>query len=604
MQNENIRKPRSRKAAPKVGGSRRAVAKKAPESKPKTASRAKPVRRRTAGPKNANPLKIIPLGGLSEIGKNMTAIEYGNDIIVIDCGTIFPEGDMLGIDYVIPDYTYLQKNHQKIRGLIVTHGHEDHIGAIPYILKDLKMPIYSATLTLALIQYKLDEHHIKGIHMETVTPGSKIKLGCFEIQFLRVCHSIADAMALAIRTPIGTVVHTGDFKIDHTPLDGQKMDLSAFAKLGKEGVLLLMSDSTNSDSPGYTMSEQRVSRTFEECFDRANGRIIVATFSSNINRIQQIIYIAEQRGRKVFFAGRSLEKVATIAMELGYLKLKKGTLVDDRRLDALEPDQVVIITTGSQGEPMSGLVRMASDEHRTVKLRAGDTVIISASPIPGNEKNVTNVIDKLYQKGAEVIYNGIREVHVSGHAKQEEQKLMLALTNPKFFMPVHGEYHHLKHHAQTALAQGIPQNHIVLANIGDVVELTKNSIKTNGQVPSGSIFVDGSGIGDVGNIVIRDRRILSEEGLVIAVAVVKKTNGALVAGPDIISRGFVYVRENEAMMEHCREIVTKVVKTFENQYEAGDFGAMKNAIRSELRNYLYNMTMRNPMILPIITEVE
>lgn len=604
MQNENIRKPRSRKAAPKVGGSRRAVAKKAPESKPKTASRAKPVHRRTAGPKNANPLKIIPLGGLSEIGKNMTAIEYGNDIIVIDCGTIFPEGDMLGIDYVIPDYTYLQKNHQKIRGLIVTHGHEDHIGAIPYILKDLKMPIYSATLTLALIQYKLDEHHIKGIHMETVTPGSKIKLGCFEIQFLRVCHSIADAMALAIKTPIGTVVHTGDFKIDHTPLDGQKMDLSAFAKLGKEGVLLLMSDSTNSDSPGYTMSEQRVSRTFEECFDRANGRIIVATFSSNINRIQQIIYIAEQRGRKVFFAGRSLEKVATIAMELGYLKLKKGTLVDDRRLDALEPDQVVIITTGSQGEPMSGLVRMASDEHRTVKLRAGDTVIISASPIPGNEKNVTNVIDKLYQKGAEVIYNGIREVHVSGHAKQEEQKLMLALTNPKFFMPVHGEYHHLKHHAQTALAQGIPQSHIVLANIGDVVELTKNSIKTNGQVPSGSIFVDGSGIGDVGNIVIRDRRILSEEGLVIAVAVVKKTNGALVAGPDIISRGFVYVRENEAMMEHCREIVTKVVKTFENQYEAGDFGAMKNAIRSELRNYLYNMTMRNPMILPIIAEVE
>ena len=549
-------------------------------------------------------LRIIPLGGMGEVGKNMTVLAYEDEMIVIDCGMIFPEGEMLGIDYVIPDTQFLMANKDKIKAFVFTHGHEDHIGATPFILKDLKkVPVYGGRLTTALIQHKLDEHGVKGVHMQTVKAGTKIKIGCFEVTFLKVNHSIADAFALAIRTPVGLLVHTGDFKIDHTPLDGEKMDLAAFARLGQQGVLLLMSDSTNAERPGYTMSEQRVSETFDECFEHAQGRIIVATFSSNISRIQQLIYIAEKRGRKVFFAGRSLERISQIATEIGYLKVKKGTLLDSKQLDYMNDDEVVIITTGSQGEPMSGLVRMASGEHRIISIGAGDLVILSSSPIPGNEKAVSNIIDKLYQRGANVIYQGIRSVHVSGHACQEEEKLMLALTKPKFFMPVHGEFRMLRAHATTAEQQGVQPDHIVLPANGDVVELTKNSVKVKETVPAGAIFVDGSGIGDVGNVVLRDRKTLSEDGLFIAVVAVNRETGALVSGPEIISRGFVYVRENEQLIAQARDLVKKAVAQCQEQHVPGEWGELKSAIRSCVRNFLYQQTKRNPMILPVILEV-
>lgn len=564
---------------------------------------------KTAGGKqkksNGPCLRIIPLGGMGEVGKNMTVIEYGDDMFVIDCGVIFPEGEMLGIDYVIPDAQYLQANKSKLRAFVFTHGHEDHIGATPFILRDYKkVPIYGGKLTLALINHKMEEHGIKGIHTEVIKAGSKIKVGCFEITFLKVNHSIADAYALAIKTPVGTIVHTGDFKIDHTPLDGEKMDLAAFGQLGRQGVLLLMSDSTNAERPGYTMSEQMVTRSFDECFEHAQGRILVATFSSNISRIQQLINIAEKRGRKVYFAGRSLERISQIAMEIGYLKVKRGTLLDNRQLDYMDPDQVVIITTGSQGEPLSGLVRMANDEHRVISIRQGDMVIFSSSPIPGNEKAVSGVIDKLYQKGAEVIYDGIRAVHVSGHACQEEEKLILALTRPKFFMPVHGEFRMLRAHARTAQEQGIASQNIITPSIGDVVECTKNSIRIAGSVPSGAVFVDGSGIGDVGNVVLRDRKMLSEDGLFIAVVAVGKSDGHLVNGPEIISRGFVYVRENEQLIAQAREIVKNTIFECQGKHVPGDWGMLKNAMRSALRNFLYQKTKRSPMILPVILEID
>ena len=568
--------------------------------------RATSARKKAESAKETNQptLRIIPLGGMGEVGKNMTVLAYEDEMIVIDCGMIFPEGEMLGIDYVIPDTQFLMANKDKIKAFVFTHGHEDHIGATPFILKDLKkVPVYGGRLTTALIQHKLDEHGVKGIHMQTVKAGTKVKIGCFEVTFLKVNHSIADAFALAIRTPVGMIVHTGDFKIDHTPLDGEKMDLAAFARLGQQGVLLLMSDSTNAERPGYTMSEQRVSETFDECFEHAQGRIIVATFSSNISRIQQLIYIAEKRGRKVFFAGRSLERISQIATEIGYLKVKKGTLLDSKQLDYMNDDEVVIITTGSQGEPMSGLVRMASGEHRTISIGTGDLVILSSSPIPGNEKAVSNIIDKLYQRGANVIYQGIRSVHVSGHACQEEEKLMLALTKPKFFMPVHGEFRMLRAHATTAEQQGVQPDHIVLPANGDVVELTKNSVKVRDTVPAGAVFVDGSGIGDVGNVVLRDRKTLSEDGLFIAVVAVNRETGALVSGPEIISRGFVYVRENEQLIAQARELVKKAVLQCQEQHVAGEWGELKSAIRSCVRNFLYQQTKRNPMILPVILEV-
>lgn len=550
-------------------------------------------------------LRIIPLGGLGEIGKNMTLFEYGNDIIVVDCGVSFPEGEMLGIDYVIPDTQYLQENKHKLRGFVFTHGHEDHIGATPFILRDYKnVPIFAGKLALALIQHKLDEHGIRGIHTQVVKNGSTITLGCFTITFLNVNHSIADAFALVIKTPVGTVVDTGDFKVDHTPLDGKTMDLASFAELGRDGVLLLMSDSTNAERPGYTVSEQTVSHALDECFEHAEARILVATFSSNVSRVQQIIKIAEKHGRRVYLAGRSLERICEIAMDIGYLTFKKGTLLDNRMLDNVEPNEVVIITTGSQGEPMSGLVRMSRDEHRQISIRSDDMIIFSSSPIPGNEKAINSVIDKLYQKGCEVIYDGISSVHVSGHACQEEQRLMMALTKPKLFMPVHGEFRHLRRHAQTAREQGIPEENIVIPMIGDVVEVTTKSIKVTDSVPSGSVLVDGSGIGDVGNVVLRDRRILSEEGLFIAVVAVDKKTGEIVNGPEIISRGFVYVRENEKMIDETRDLIRETVEDCKKSYVAGDWGVIKNALRSVLRKYLYDQTKRSPMILPVVLEVE
>ncbi len=606
---------RIRKPAVKAKGAEAAKATTGTKAAKKAKAAAKtPVRRRTTkqaegsrrkANENQPTVRIIPLGGIGEVGKNMTVIEYENDIIVVDCGMTFPQSDMLGIDYVIPDVSYLAKNKEKIRGFLFTHGHEDHIGATPFILKDFKnVPIYGGRLTLALIDHKMEEHRIKGIRSNAIKPGSKVKLGCFTITFLKVSHSIADAYALAIETPVGTILHTGDFKVDYTPLDGEMMDLAAFANLGRKGVQLLMSESTNSERPGYTMSEQRVAKSFDDLFAQATGRIFVATFASNVSRIQQIIKIAESRGRKIYVAGRSLQRITEIATEIGYLKIRKGTLLDDRQLDFVDPDQVVILTTGSQGEPLSGLVRMSNDEHRTISIRSDDMVILSSSPIPGNEKAVTNMIDRLIQKGAKVINDRISEVHVSGHACQEEQKLMMALTKPKFFMPIHGEFHHLRQHSITAEEQGIPAANMVTPQIGKVVELTKKGIRLGEDVPSGAVFVDGSGIGDIGNVVLRDRKMLSEDGLFIVTLAVDAVTGALISGPELISRGFVYVRESEELLIKARAIVINTVKELENKRVAGDYTTLKNSIRSNVRNFLYQQTKRNPMILPIVLDVD
>ncbi len=606
---------RIRKPAVKAKGAEAAKATTGTKAAKKAKAAAKtPVRRRTTkqaegsrrkANENQPTVRIIPLGGIGEVGKNMTVIEYENDIIVVDCGMTFPQSDMLGIDYVIPDVSYLAKNKEKIRGFLFTHGHEDHIGATPFILKDFKnVPVYGGRLTLALIDHKMEEHRIKGIRSNAIKPGSKVKLGCFTITFLKVSHSIADAYALAIETPVGTILHTGDFKVDYTPLDGEMMDLAAFANLGRKGVQLLMSESTNSERPGYTMSEQRVAKSFDDLFAQATGRIFVATFASNVSRIQQIIKIAESRGRKIYVAGRSLQRITEIATEIGYLKIRKGTLLDDRQLDFVDPDQVVILTTGSQGEPLSGLVRMSNDEHRTISIRSDDMVILSSSPIPGNEKAVTNMIDRLIQKGAKVINDRISEVHVSGHACQEEQKLMMALTKPKFFMPIHGEFHHLRQHSITAEEQGIPAANMVTPQIGKVVELTKKGIRLGEDVPSGAVFVDGSGIGDIGNVVLRDRKMLSEDGLFIVTLAVDAVTGALISGPELISRGFVYVRESEELLIKARAIVINTVKELENKRVAGDYTTLKNSIRSNVRNFLYQQTKRNPMILPIVLDVD
>ena len=580
----------------------RGSAKPAPRKRTATPAAAQTGRKKTN--EKQPTVRIIPLGGIGEVGKNMTVIEYENDIIVVDCGMTFPQSDMLGIDYVIPDATYLQNNKEKIRGFVFTHGHEDHIGATPFILRDFKnVPIYGGRLTLALIEHKMEEHRIKGIQANVIKPGSKVKLGCFTVTFLKVSHSIADAYALAIETPVGLILHTGDFKIDYTPLDGEMMDLAAFANLGRKGVQLLMSESTNSERPGYTMSEQRVAKSFDDLFGQATGRIFVATFASNVSRIQQIIKIAERRGKKVYMAGRSLERITEIATEIGYLKMRKGTLLNDKQLDFIEPDQVVIITTGSQGEPLSGLVRISNDEHRTISIRPDDMVILSSSPIPGNEKAVTNMIDRLIQKGVKVVNDRTSEVHVSGHACQEEQKLMMALTKPKFFMPIHGEFHHLRQHAITAEEQGILPEHMVIPQIGRVIELTKNGIAQGEEVPGGAVFVDGSGIGDIGNVVLRDRKMLSEDGLFIVTLAVDEVTGALISGPELISRGFVYVRESEALLVKARTIVINTVRELENKRTPGDYTTLKNSIRSNVRNFLYQQTKRSPMILPIILDI-
>lgn len=548
-------------------------------------------------------VKIIPLGGMNEIGKNLTAIEYKNDIVIIDCGLKFPDEDMYGIDLVIPDITYLLKNKEKVAGIFLTHGHEDHIGALPYVLKQLNVPVYGTKLTLGILETKLKEHGLLSTTtLERVKPRDVVRLNSVSVEFIKTNHSIADSVAIAIHTPLGAVLHTGDFKVDYTPIDGEPMDFARFAELGKKGVLVMMADSTNVERPGYTMSERVVGESFIRIFGKAKGRIIIATFASNIHRIQQIIDAAKIYGRKVAVSGRSMENNMQVAIELGYIEVEKDMLVGIDHINKYNNDELVIITTGSQGEPMSALSRMAASEHRKVNVVEGDTVIISATPIPGNEKLVSKVIDQLFKKGAEVIYKSLSEIHVSGHAYQEELKLMQMLVKPKFFIPVHGEYRHLKQHGELAMKLGLPEKNIIIGDIGDVIEVTRTSIKKNGSVVAGQVFVDGLGVGDVGNIVLRDRKHLSQDGILTVVVTLSRETKSIVAGPDIISRGFVYVRESEGLMDDARDIVKNILSQCEEK-KINDWATLKSKVRDELRSYLYEKTKRKPMILPIIMEI-
>jgi hypothetical protein len=548
-------------------------------------------------------VRIIPLGGINEIGKNITVIEYKEDIIVIDCGLKFPDEDMFGIDLVIPDISYLLKNKDKIRGIFLTHGHEDHIGALPYVLRQLNVPVYGTKLTLGIVETKLKEHGLlSSTELIRVKPRDVIKLNSVSVEFIKTNHSIADSVAIAIHTPLGVVLHTGDFKIDYTPIDGEPMDFGRFAEIGKRGVLAMMADSTNVEKPGYTMSEKVVGESFAKLFSKAKGRIIIATFASNVHRIQQIIDAARLYDRKVAVSGRSMENIVTVATELGYLEFEKDILVSIDQINKYPNEKVVIITTGSQGEPMSALTRMANSEHRKVNIVEGDTVIISATPIPGNEKLVSRVINQLFQKGAEVIYKSLAEIHVSGHACQEELKLMQSLVRPKFFIPVHGEYRHLKQHGELAVALGLPEENILIPENGGVIEVNRNSIRKNGTVNAGQVFVDGLGVGDVGNIVLRDRKHLSQDGILTVVVTLSKENNSIIAGPDIISRGFVYVRESEGLMDEAKDIVRDVLRECEES-NITDWASLKSKVRDELRSYLYEKTKRKPMILPIIMEI-
>ena len=548
-------------------------------------------------------LKIIPLGGLHEIGKNITVFEYENDIIVVDCGLAFPEDEMLGVDLVIPDITYLEKNKEKIRGMFITHGHEDHIGAIPYFLKKINVPIYATRLTCGLIRNKLEEHKLlKSTKLIEVNQGENVKAGKFSIEFIRSSHSIPDSVALAIKSPVGTILHTGDFKIDYTPIDGKIMDLGRIAELGNEGVLALMSDSTNSERKGFTMSEKTVGNVFERLFEGCRKRIVVATFASNVHRVQQIVNCAVRYNRKIAVCGRSMINMINTARELDYIKVPDNVFIDIDMIKNYTDDQLVIITTGSQGETMSALTRMAAGEHRKVQITPNDLIIISANPIPGNEKLVSKVIDDLMQIGAEVVYSSLADVHVSGHACQEEQRLMLALVKPKYFLPVHGEYRQLKAHAETAEEMGIDKENIFMLTNGRVLEMNPNEAKFTTSVQSGRILVDGLGVGDVGNIVLRDRQHLSQDGLIIIVMTMDSSTGEIIAGPDVISRGFVYVRESENLMENVKAVIRNEIEKCERNHIT-DWSTIKSTLRDNLKDYILQKTKRNPMILPIIMEV-
>ncbi|MDF2523383.1 MAG: putative hydrolase of the metallo-beta-lactamase superfamily [Clostridiales bacterium] len=548
-------------------------------------------------------LKLIPLGGLQEIGKNMTAIEYKETIVVIDCGLAFPDEEMLGIDLVIPDVSYLIKNKEKVSAIVLTHGHEDHIGALPYVLPQINVPVYGTKLTLGLVGNKLKEHGLlSSVELLTVKPKDKVQIGDFEVEFIKTSHSIADSVALAIHTPVGTIVHTGDFKVDYQPIDGEKMDLHRFAELGKHGVLALLSDSTNVERPGYTMSESTVGGSFVELFRDVKGRIIIATFASNIHRVQQAINASVMFGRKVAVVGRSMVNVLGVATELGYMEIPDGAIIDVDSIDKYPAEKVTIITTGSQGEPMAALSRMAASDHRKVDIKPNDRVIISATPIPGNEKLVTRVINQLFKKGADVIYESLADIHVSGHACQEELKLMQALVKPKFFIPVHGEYRHLKQHAKLAENMGVEKENIFLLDNGSVLELTRDSAKTNGTVTAGKVLVDGLGVGDVGNIVLRDRKHLSQDGLIVIVVTISKESGQVIAGPDIISRGFVYVRESEDLMEDAKLKIKEALSKCEEK-QITEWGTIKSQVKDSLKEFIYSKTKRNPMILPIIMEI-
>jgi ribonuclease J len=547
-------------------------------------------------------LKIIPLGGLGEIGKNMTVVEYGSNIVIIDCGMSFPEDEMLGIDIVIPDITYLIKNKDKIKGIVLTHGHEDHIGSIPYVLKKVNVPIYGTKLTLGLLGNKLLEHKLEDVSLNVLDAGKSVNLGCFKITFIRSNHSIPDAVGMAIDTPIGTVVHTGDFKIDFTPINGDVIDLDAFAELGRKGVLVAMSDSTNVERPGHTDSERTVGAKFMEIFKNCESRIIVASFASNVHRVQQIINAAVAYNRKVAISGKSMINAVKVSQELGYLDVPDGTIVHVNDIKKLKDNEVVIITTGSQGEPMSALTRMANNDHKKLEIKKGDLVIISANPIPGNEKTVSRVINMLYEKGADVLYDALMQVHVTGHAKQDELKLMLTLLKPKFFIPVHGEYRHLMLHAKLAANLGIDEKNTIIGKNGDVIEITSKSIVKNGNVTSGNVLVDGLGVGDVGNIVLRDRKLLSENGLIIIVLSTEKGTGKILAGPEIVSRGFIYVRENIDLIEESKTVVRRALNKCAES-NTREWNNIKMAIKDALSSFIYEKIKRNPMILPIIVEV-
>ncbi|MED9891935.1 ribonuclease J [Ruminococcus champanellensis] len=550
------------------------------------------------------PVRIIPLGGLNEIGKNLTVVECANDMFLIDCGLAFPDSDMLGVDIVIPDFTYLERNVDKLRGVVLTHGHEDHIGGLAYLLKKINIPVYGTQLTLALVEGKLREHRLLGkVKLNVVKPRQTVKFGCMAVEFIRVNHSIPDAVGMAIHTPAGVIVHTGDFKVDYTPINGEIIDLARFAELGSKGVLALLSDSTNAERPGFTPSERTVGESFEKLFAKAEGkRIIIATFSSNIHRVQQIIDCAARYGRKVAIFGRSMVNVMTVAIELGYLTVPKGIIIDIDMMNRYESERIVLITTGSQGEPMSALTRMAMNDHKKVTITPQDFIIISATPIPGNEKTVTKVVNELMKCGAEVVYERMYEVHVSGHACQEETKLILALTKPKFYMPVHGEYKHFKKQKQLAMDMGIPKENIIIGDIGNVIETDGVDMKIVSQVPAGRVMVDGLGVGDVGSIVLRDRKHLAEDGLIIVTVVIDKSIGEVVAGPDMISRGFVYVRESEQLMDEARNLLSHTLASCTPQ-DFREWNSMKTKLRDALSDFIFSKTKRSPMILPIISEI-
>lgn len=549
------------------------------------------------------PVRIIPLGGLNEIGKNMTLFECSNDIFILDCGLAFPDADMPGVDIVIPDFTYVERNADKIRGIVITHGHEDHIGGLAYLLQKVNVPVYATRLTIGLIEGKLKEHGLLGkVKLNIVEPRKTVRMGCMGVEFIKVNHSIPDSVGMAIHTPAGVIIHTGDFKVDYTPIDEKPIDLGRFGELGNKGVLALMADSTNAERPGFTHSERTVGDSFDRLFKKGDGkRIIIATFSSNIHRVQQIINCAVRYGRKVAVFGRSMINVINTAVELGYLDVPDGVFIDIEMINRYESERIVLITTGSQGEPMSALTRMAMNDHRKVSITPQDFIIISATPIPGNEKFVTRVVNELMKSGAEVVYEAMYEVHVSGHACQEELKLMMALTRPKFFIPVHGEYKHLKKHADLGQLMGIPKENIIIAEIGNVIETDGVSMKITSQVPAGKILVDGLGVGDVGSIVLRDRKHLAQDGLIIIVIAIDRASNEIVSGPDIISRGFVYVREAEQLIIDAKEVLNSTLANCSIN-ELREWNTLKGKLRDSLSDFIFEKTKRSPMILPIIME--
>ena len=606
--NSRTRRPyrRNNKKTEKVEGKAPRVKKEA-----KVVEENKKVERKTTTKRNYNRkqpkfefkksnLKIIPLGGLEEIGNNMTIFEYEDEIVIVDCGLEFPTDDMLGVDLVIPDVTYLERNKEKIKGLVITHGHEDHIGAIPYVLKQINIPIYATKLTIGLIKNKLEEHKLlRSTKLYEVEAGQTVKFGKMSVEFIRSCHSIPDSVMLAIYTPVGTIMHTGDFKIDYTPINSEITDLNRIAEIGGKGVLALLSDSTNSERKGYTMSESTVGKEFDKLFVNCTKRIVVATFASNVHRVQQIVNAAVANGRKIAICGRSMINMIETARALGYMDVPENVFIDIDMIKNYTDEQLVIITTGSQGETMSALTRMAAGEHKKIEITPNDLIIISANPIPGNEKSVSKVIDDLLQIGADVVYNALADIHVSGHACQEEQKLIFALTKPKYFIPVHGEYRQLMAHAETAVKMGVAPENIFMSTNGRIIELNENEAKQTGSVPCGKVLVDGYGVGDVGNVVLRDRQHLSQDGLIVIVMTMDTSTGEIVAGPDVISRGFVYVKESENLMDDVKKYIREEVEILESK-GVRDWATIKSTLKDHIRDYIFQKTKRNPMILPII----